>query len=281
MTTDYLGASAQAIAHHYDRGRDFYRLWLDPTMTYSCGLWAGAGSLDEAQALKLDHHAAAANVTPGSRVLDIGCGWGSMLRRLVERYGAVQATGLTLSGDQHDHVASLELPGTEVRLESWSDHHAETPYDAVISIGAMEHFARPEHDARGKVDAYRRFFDHVHGLLRPRARLSLQTIVFGTLDRLDPWIATRIWPESNLPRVAEVVEASERLFEVEELRNDRLDYARTCTAWADNLEARRTEVIDVAGEATFRDYARYLRMSARAFETGALGLVRMRLARTS
>ena len=275
----YLGASADAIRVHYDRGKDFYELWLDESLTYSCALWRGADSLEAAQVQKNDFHVELAEAAGSARVLDIGCGWGSMLQRLVSCHGVSHAVGLTLSRDQAEFVQCKAIPGVEVRLENWADHTADPLYDAVICVGMLEHSAHIELEGAAKVEAYRRFFAKCHALLQAGRCLSLQTICFGTLRRLDAFIRDRIWPESNLPCLHEIVLASDQLFEIERLISDRLDYARTCESWADNLTRRRERAVAVAGDGVVSDYLRYLRMSARAFEAGALSLYRIKMRR--
>src|SRR5688500_8349804 len=98
------GASAEAIQYHYDVGNGFYQLWLDADLNYSCAMWHENDTLEEAQLRKLDHHIAAARAQGGARVLDIGCGWGSLMRRLVEHHGVDRAVGLTLSAQQADWI---------------------------------------------------------------------------------------------------------------------------------------------------------------------------------
>ena len=155
------GSSPAAIQQHYDIGNNFYRLWLDPTLSYSCALWAKDerdDRLAEAQVRKLDYHADQARVTAGACVLDVGCGWGALLKRLVEVHNAGQAVGITLSKAQADWAASFRDPRIGVYLESWTDHAPANPYDAIISIGAFEHFARPDWGDTEKENAYRAFF---------------------------------------------------------------------------------------------------------------------------
>jgi cyclopropane-fatty-acyl-phospholipid synthase len=107
----------------------------------------------------------------------------------------------------------------------------------------------------------------------------MQTICFGTLRKLDSFIRDRIWPESNLPCLHEIVMASDGLFEIERLKADRLDYARTCDAWASNLERQREKASEVAGGVVVSDYLRFLKMSVKAFEIGALNLYRVKMRR--
>jgi len=278
------GSTMADVQHHYDVGNSFYRLWLDDTLTYSCALWEPGDTLDRAQLRKLDFHAQASGAIGAARVLDVGCGWGGMLRRLVETHGASHVTGLTLSAAQADWIRGGRDPRVEVRVEHWFEHRAE-PYDALISIGAFEHFASLGLRPKEKVLAYRRYFERCHQLLRPGAKMTLQTMVKGhaPLDREGAhemaWLYTEMFPGMEIPRFAEVVEASERLFEIEAVRIDRLHYAQTLDAWLDRLQARRAEAVEVAGEARVATYERYLALSAKQFRVGWCSLVRFVMGR--
>jgi cyclopropane-fatty-acyl-phospholipid synthase len=271
------GASSDAIQHHYDVGDDFYRLWLDPGMNYSSALFEADDSLEAAQVRKLDYHIEQAQAPHSARVLDVGCGWGSMLQRLVLEHGVESATGLTLSDAQYQKIQADAVPGVTVRLESWQEHKPETPYNAIISVGAFEHFVRPELTPREKIAAYREFFRFCHASLQPTRRLSLQCICYGTLraGQINPFIAEMIFPESDLPYPWEVLEAADGLFEVVQLRNDRTHYRRTCREWYRNLEARREQAVALLGEAKVEHYERYLRIAIASFATRALGLLRV------
>jgi len=271
------GASAGAIQFHYDLSDAFYRLWLDPQMIYSAALFEDDDTLEAAQLRKLDYHIEQARATGRGRVLDVGCGWGAMLQRLVSKHGVKQATGLTLSRAQAEKIRADALPGVDVRLEGWTDHKAAAPYDAIISVGAFEHFVRPNLSSEEKIAIYREFFQFCHDSLRPKGRLSLQSISFGTLraGQIDPFIADMIFPESDLPYAWEILQAADGLFEVVQLRNDRAHYRKTCREWYRNLELRRAEAIALVGEAKVADYERYLRISIASFALRALGLLRI------
>jgi cyclopropane-fatty-acyl-phospholipid synthase len=270
------GASQRAIEHHYDVGNDFYALWLDETLTYSCALWRGAETLEEAQRAKIDFHALAAGAPKKPRVLDVGCGWGATLRRLVETHGVARAVGLTLSRRQAEHVAARAWPGVTVAVESWTDHAPEAPYDAIISVGAFEHFARRDASEAEKVDGYRAFFGRCHDWLCAGGRLSLQTIAYQNARREDfsEFFANEIFPESDLPRPAELLAGADRQFEVVELRNDREDYARTSREWLRRLRGRRAEAVALVGEPVTARYEKYLKLLTIGFHTGSMGLVR-------
>ena len=279
----YRGASAEAIQHHYDLGNDFYALWLDPSRTYSCALWESDDeSLESAQMRKLDHIAAAARAAGAARVLDVGCGWGSMMRRLVEHHGAARVVGLTLSEAQAEHVSSWADERYDVRVENWADHEPGAPYDAIVSIGAFEHFADYGMPRAKRIQAYKEFFERAAGWLPRGGRLALQTILKGNNVRPDRemrrdlmFIIERIFPESELPWLSEVVEASERRFDVVGARNDPDHYARTCQAWLDGLLAERERAEELVGAGAVADYERYLRACVSAFRRRHLGLLRV------
>lgn len=278
------GASEAAVQAHYDTGNEFYRLWLDPTVTYSCALWddlaadAGADDLERAQLRKLDHHAREARAIEGTRVLDIGCGWGSMLRRLVDAHAVDEAVGLTLSKAQFEHIEGLDLPRTRVLLESWVDHEVAKPYDAIVSIGALEHFVRPETPSPDRIEIYRQFFRRCRTLLVPGGHLSLQTMAYGVGGFVKGALST-IFPESDLPRLAELAEAMEGSFELVRLRNDPAHYARTVRVWRENMRPHRAELARLVGDARVVHYEKFLEAGARGYDAGIFNLFRMTLKR--
>ena len=281
------GASTRAIQEHYDLGNEFYRLWLDRNMVYSGALWQEGDDLEAAQLRKIDHHVREARAAGAKRVLDIGCGWGAVLARLVRKHKVDSATGLTLSEAQRQWVENLGLPGIEVRLENWQDHQPAQPYDAIISIGAFEHFARLEDDDARKVENYRAFFRKVQGMLKREGRLSLQTFAYGSSRprsvardaESTRFLAAEIFQETDPPRLANIAEAIEGHFEIVAMHNDREGYARTCKAWLANMRAARQNVTSAAGDAAYERYQRYLGYSYMGFKTGNLDLYRITLQR--
>ena len=276
------GGTEAAIRHHYDLSNTFYALWLDETMTYSCALWHEGddpGDLVAAQRRKLDFHLAAAGAVAGRRILDIGCGWGSVMDRALNHTPIEHATGLTLSDAQFQHITARGDGRMDVRKESWIDHQPSEKYGSIVSIGALEHFASPGDIPKDKIGLYREFFGKCRSWLRPSGAMSLQTIVYGTMrsDENNAFIRDHIFPDSELPQPHELVEAASGLFELISLRNDRPQYARTCSLWYQNLRRRRTEAVAIVGEDKVRQYEAYLRLSAFGFNTGRVGLLRLAL----
>ncbi len=275
------GASAGAIQRHYDIGNEFYALWLDPSQTYSCALWEGDEDLHTAQLNKIDWHLARSGAAGARRLLDIGCGWGGLLRRARESHGVARAVGLTLSAAQQRWIAALGLEEVEVRLESWAEHQPEAAYDAIVSIGAFEHFARLDQSPAEKLEGYRAFFAFCHRALAPGGRLSLQTITYENADRSDfsQFFAEKIFPESDLPHLAEIASAAQGRFEIEQLRQDRAHYARTARAWLSRLKARSAEAEALVGAETVDRYKKYLGLLVVGFHTGTMNLARIAMRR--
>jgi cyclopropane-fatty-acyl-phospholipid synthase len=276
-TTPNPGASKAAISFHYDLGNEFFRLFLDTECCYSCAMYENeSDSLETAQQRKLEYHIQQARAGGAARVLDIGCGWGALQKKLVAEHGVKLAVGLTLSENQAEWIRAMGLPGVEVRVESWSDHTPDAPYDAIISIGAFEHFARPS-SRETRVRGYRDFFERCYGWLNPGGWMSLQSIGLGTVDRgvEGQFIAENIFPESDLPRLGEIADASEGIFEVVQVRNDRADYRRTNHEFLDRLRKNRDAAVSLVGEPTVRTFEKYFRVSAAGFSRGTTNLYRI------
>ena len=275
------GASAEAIQRHYDVSNAFYALWLDEaTMSYTSAFFADGDTdadLGRAQERKIDYLVDQTQGRHADRVLDIGCGWGNTLSRLVNVHGVGTGVGLTLSLRQAEWVRQQCGPGIEVRVESWRDHVPEQPYQAIYSVESIEAFARPGLTRAQKVAIYRALFLAAHSWLTPGGHFGLQMIAYGNSgpEDLDAFISREIFPESDLPRLSEVLEAAEGLFEIQNLRNDRTHYARTVRAWLSRLRAAKQQAIAEVGANVVDTYEKYLRLCVFMFDSGACDLHRV------
>ena len=211
---------------HYDLGNDLYRAMLGKRLVYSCGYWRQAENLDDAQEAKLDLICRKLGLRPGMRVLDIGCGWGEALRYAAERYG-VSGVGITISREQaafaRDLCAGLPI---EIRVQDYRE--VEEPFDRILSVGMFEHVG---------VKNYRTYFEVARRCLSDEGLFLLHTI--GTnrsVNHTDPWIGRYIFPNSMLPSSAQIAQAAEGLFVIEDWHGFGPDYDRTLQAWRDNVE---------------------------------------------
>ena len=278
--TEEYGASADAIEYHYGTGNDYFRLWLGKTMAYSCALWDDNDenqSLNDAQLAKIHYHCKEARAIGANRVLDVGCGWASVLQPLVRDYNVDNVVGLTLSDSQAKWINQLDENHIEARVESWRDHDRGAKYDSIISIGAFEHFCKLDLSTEEKTAIYREFFETCHGWLESRGWMSLQTVAYGNSlpEDFDQFIAKEIFPETDTPKLSEIAGGAERLFEVVSLRNDRDDYRRTLRAWYTKLRENRARAVELEGEEEVKRFEQYLRLMAYMFEVGGLDLYRI------
>jgi cyclopropane-fatty-acyl-phospholipid synthase len=265
------------VQSHYDLSDDFFRLFLDPTQTYSCAYFERDDmTLEEAQLAKIDLSLGKLGLAPGMTLLDIGCGWGATMRRAVERYD-VNVVGLTLSRNQHDHVEQMlaSLPtqrSRRVLLQGWEQF--DEPVDRIVSIGAFEHFG---------TDRYDDFFNMAYSVLPDDGVMMLHTIVVPsreeikqlgiqitmTLLRFIKFIMDEIFPGGRLPQVSQVEEhATAAGFKVQLVQPLRLHYARTLDTWAANLQARKDEAIAIQSQEVYDRYMKYLTGCADLFRGG-------------
>jgi len=269
-------ATAAEIQSTYDApGTEFYRLWLDRRMTYSCALWGPGDTLETAQEAKLGFLHDLARVTPEHRVLDIGCGWGASLEYGARERGVRRSTGITLSPAQRLEVRRRQIPGVSAMVVDYREFAPAELFDAVISMGMLEHIATPEQARRGRhVEIFRGYFERAHSWTRPGAWFALQTILMGRLPRRrgdieDMAVATRrVFPGSKCGRLEDVVRAAGATWEVMEVFTRRDDYVLTAAAWVERLEANEERIREGWGEELYRDYLHCMASTVRAFERG-------------
>lgn len=279
-TDPKYGGSKEGILHHYDIGNDYWGLMLGPAFAYSAALFTGPDdSLEAAQERKFRWHMASAHVERAESVLEVGCGWGTLLRMISEQPQVNNVVGLTLSDAQTDYLNALGLKNTEVRTENWAVHEPKEKYDSIISIGAFEHFAKDGDTREQNQAVYRDFFERCHRWLNPNGGLSLQTIAFGNMRREDAsaFMTTEIYPETDLPYLGEIIEAVDGLFEVVAIRNDRFHYARSYDEWLKNLRARRGEAVAMVGEEEVRRFEHFFKLGSVGFRMGKIWLLRFSL----
>lgn len=279
-TDPKYGGSKEGILHHYDIGNKYWGLMLGPSYAYSAALFEGPeDTLEAAQERKFRWHMNSAGIGRAKSVLEVGCGWGTLLQLISNQPQVEQVVGLTLSDAQTEHLNSMKMPKVEIRTENWAVHEPKDKYDSIISIGAFEHFAKPQDTAEQNQAMYRDFFERCHKWLAPNGGLSLQTIAYGTMDRKDAseFMNTEIYPESELPYLWEIIQAVEGLFEVVAVRNDRFDYACSYDEWLKNLRRRRDEAVQLVGEEEVRRFERFFKLGSIGFRMGKICLLRFSL----
>ncbi|BBD79777.1 cyclopropane fatty acyl phospholipid synthase [Aerosticca soli] len=242
---------------HYDLGNDLFQAMLGKRLVYSCGYWAQATTLDDAQEAKLDLVCRKLRLKPGMRVLDIGCGWGEALKFAAERYG-INGVGVTVSKEQAEFARELCAGWPiEIRLQDYRE--VDERFDAIFSIGMFEHVGSRN---------YRTYFERARRCLDPGGLFLLHSI--GTNEagaRPDPWIEKYIFPNSMIPAASQVASALEGLFVVEDWHNFGADYDPTLGAWLANFEAAWPRLAARYDERFRRMWRYYLCVSAAVFRS--------------
>ncbi|WP_127359865.1 SAM-dependent methyltransferase [Actinacidiphila soli] len=272
----------EAISHHYDVGNNFYELVLGPSMVYSCAYWeTPEATLEDAQVAKLDLICRKLGLQPDQRLLDVGCGWGSMVLHAAEHYG-VRATGITLSTEQaayaRKRVAEAGLTDRiDIRVQ---DYRAvpDGPYDAISSIGMAEHVGR---------DRYREYAAVLYGLLRPGGRLLNHQIARRPVAdeekyHVDEFIDRYVFPDGELAQVGSTVSRLEEAgFEVRDVEAIREHYARTLRQWVANLETHWRDALRLTSPGRARVWRLYMAACALSFEHNRIGVNQVLAVRTT
>ena len=275
-----LARSRANVAHHYDLSNDFYRLWLDPDMQYSCAYWPDAVAeeggaarstmtLEQAQLAKKAHIAAKLALRPGQNLLDIGCGWGGMALYL-HRVARVEVLGITLSAEQlkvaRERAAAAGV-ADKVRFELMDyrvlAQRAPGYFDRIVSVGMFEHVGVPQFD---------RFFRAAASLMKDDGVMLLHTIGrMGSPGATDAFTRKHIFPGGYIPALSETLAASEKArFIATDIETLRLHYALTLRAWYSRVQMRRDAIIAMMDERFYRMWTFYLAGAAAAFESGGM-----------
>ncbi|MFG2992264.1 class I SAM-dependent methyltransferase [Streptomyces sp. NPDC048257] len=266
------GRDRRAVSHHYDVGNDFYERVLGPSMVYSCAYWSPGSTLEQAQRDKLDLVCRKLALRPGDRLLDVGCGWGSMALHAAREYG-VRVTGVTLSREQavyaRKRVAEEGLADlVDIRIQDYRDVK-DGPYEAISSIGMAEHVG---------ADRYREYARTLHGLLRPGGRLLNHQIARRPEPdeeayRIDEFIDAYVFPDGELSPLGTTVGELERAgFEVRDVEALREHYGLTLRAWVARLEEHWAEAVRLTSPGRTRVWQLYMAACALGFEGGRLGV---------
>ncbi|CAL9507401.1 putative fatty acid methyltransferase [Streptomyces sp. enrichment culture] len=274
----------RAVSHHYDVGNDFYEVFLGPSMVYSCAYWRApepeGGTLEDAQRDKLELVCRKLGLKPGQRLLDVGCGWGSMAVHAAREHG-VGVVGVTLSQEQaayaRKRVADEGLTDrVEIRVQDYRDV-ADGPYDAISSIGMAEHVG---------AERYLEYARSLYALLKPGGRLLNHQIARRpekdeSTYRVDEFIDAYVFPDGELAPVGTTVTQLERAgFEVRDVESIREHYALTLRRWVANLETHWERAVKLTGPGRARVWRLYMAASALAFEHNRIGVNQVLAVRT-
>ncbi|GAA3810430.1 class I SAM-dependent methyltransferase [Streptomyces phyllanthi] len=271
----------RAISHHYDVGNDFYEIVLGPSMVYSCAYWDSPDStLEAAQSDKLDLVCRKLGLKPGERLLDVGCGWGSLAIHAAREYG-VRVVGVTLSHEQATYarkrVADEGLTDkVEIRVQDYRDV-ADGPYDALSSIGMAEHVG---------AERYLEYADQLYTLLKPGGRLLNHQIARRpqrdeSTYRIDEFIDAYVFPDGELAPIGTTVTQLERAgFEVRDVESLREHYALTLRRWVARLEADWARAVKLTGPGRARVWRLYMAACAVSFERNRIGVNQVLAVRT-
>ncbi len=260
----------QAVVYHYDRSNDFYKLWLDRQMVYSCAYFSTPDeSLDVAQERKLDYICRKLRLHPGERLLDIGCGWGGLIMYAAQHYG-VETLGITLSQQQvtwvREKIREAGLEG-RCRVELWDYREVKGTYDKLVSVGMFEHVGEA---------LLPTYFKQAWQLLRPGGVFLNHGIAASATapSRPEPNFVSRyVFPDGELVPISTTLKAAEvNGFEVRDLESLREHYVYTLRNWVSRLEEHADEAKRATDEVTYRIWRLYMAGSAHGFQKGMLNL---------
>ena len=262
-----LEGSRENIHHHYDLGNDFYRLWLDKEMQYTCAYFgAAAMDLEEAQRAKMDHVCRKLELRPGQTVVEAGCGWGGLARHMALNYG-VKVRAYNISHQQVMHATHrARVEGYADRVEYVEDDYRNIrgQFDAFVSVGMLEHVGVENYSTLGQV---------ARNALKENGRGLIHSIGRNHVGQMSPWIERRIFPGAHPPCLSEMMAIFEpNGFSVLDVENLRLHYAKTLANWLERFEANADRIVAMTDPAFVRAWRLYLAGSLASFTAGDLQL---------
>ena len=247
----------EVIRKHYDIGNDLYKLMLDKRMTYTCGYWKNAENLEEAQEAKHDLICRKLKIKPGMTLLDIGCGWGSLIKFAAEKYGA-KSIGITLSKPQAELAKKL-CEGLNVEIKILDYRNLKEKFDRIVSVGMFEHVGYKNH---------KEYFQATCRSLKENGLMMIHTIAGNTsVKNTDAWLNKYIFPNAVLPSAKQITTAYEGLFRLEDWHNFGPYYDKTLMAWHKNFNENWDKIKDEYGERFFRMWNYYLLVCAGTFRS--------------
>lgn len=264
------------IEAHYDEGNDFFALFLDDEYrVYTCAVWNKATSLEQAQVAKLARISNFANVQPNHHVLDVGCGFGGLMKYITKTYKGTVAHGVTLSPSQAEYINSVKAPNVSVDVKSWEDYYPTKKYDAIVSVCALEHFTRLEDNLAGRHrDTFKKFFDWCLDNSTSDAQVGIQSIVItrppNNLKELKAsnYLREKVFPGASLSSISDIQAAIVDKYEIKEATRIGLDYVLTLEAWKKNLIQNKKIVLENYSEALFDHYITYFDSAITCFSEG-------------
>lgn len=268
-----MGSTKAEVQVSYDVSNEFFRLWLDERMNYTCGVFEGTDNLEEAQVKKLNVIHDFANINPDKRVLDIGCGWGANIEFLALDKQVKDVTGVTLSSAQFEEIKRRNVPGVSAHCMDFFAYQPEKKFDALTSICMIEHVVSPEEARAGKaVEKYRAYFKKAYELTNKGSWFGLQSILRNFVPRQKDdirdvgWVTYKIFPGGITPRMEDIVQAVNPYWEIVTVKTRREDYGKTCWHWRDRLRKNEATIRAQWGNEVFEDYDRYLSTCVRSFD---------------
>ena len=270
-----LSGSRRNIQQHYDLGNDFYRLWLDPTMAYTCAYFPSENAtLHEAQVAKMDHVCRKLRLRPGDEVIEAGCGWGSLAMHMARRYGVkvraynISSEQITFARQQAAHAKLLD----KVEFVHDDYRNAQGRCDVFVSVGMLEHVGMENYRLLGKV---------IRACLKPSGRGLIHSIGRDTPQPINRWIERYIFPGASIPSLGEMTQIFEPAgFSVLDVENLRLHYARTLGCWLQAFENSRDRIANMFDARFVRMWRMYLASSQAAFLAGEMQLFQVLFAPT-